>query len=375
MVPNENSKDRYNYLCTTQVKLQSMKGNLAHLIILAAMWSRVGRSIVIVLGIMLALFSALVKEDEAGHIQSRLDQLWRRIDALSTSALAKHTVFLRETLAFFSAGVDRIYGRALLSVQAVAVTLSFSVASFLLLLAFWKQRYLPTTYSYPLTVLMFVGIFMLIGFGPTFVAGGRISRYWPWGMLVAEALFLFISSDMISNASLGWGIFDATRNPPLWKTDVRAFTVFSAGIGCDLGCVSINRALIKRSASSTSSYTILLLLLLNIIIGCGYLFPYLRVPEVAPYPGAMYMQAQSRTIVQLISSTNLVSALLALSIVPFLLLVLLHRWFWPLIERPIFVMYERQIVRQHKLTFVIGILMVLLGIFGWQLFLEKLANL
>src|ERR1017187_811850 len=90
-------------------------------------------------GALLLYVAFFLYEDEEARIQNRLEQIWKRIDALQSSAMSKEVAFLQGVTRTTSAILDRLLGHKLLSAQSIAVSMAFSLASFYVCLAYLKS--------------------------------------------------------------------------------------------------------------------------------------------------------------------------------------------------------------------------------------------
>src|ERR1035441_4230660 len=82
-------------------------------------------------GALLLYVAFFLYEDEEARIQNRLEQIWHKIDALQSTAMSKEMAFLQGATRTTSAILDRLLGHKLLSLQSVAVSMTFSLASVL----------------------------------------------------------------------------------------------------------------------------------------------------------------------------------------------------------------------------------------------------
>ena len=82
-------------------------------------------------GALLLYVAFFLYEDEESRIQNRLEQIWKRIDALQSSAMSKEVAFLQGATRTTSAILDRLLGHKLVSWQSIAVSMAFSLASLL----------------------------------------------------------------------------------------------------------------------------------------------------------------------------------------------------------------------------------------------------
>src|ERR1017187_6341780 len=121
-------------------------------------------------GALLLYVAFFLYEDEEARIQNRLEQIWQKIDALQSSAMSKEVAFLQGVTRTTSAILDRLLGHKLLSRQSVAVSMAFSLASFMVWLAFSMEE--VNTDVRALAVFFALPLFAL-GSLPAFAAADR----------------------------------------------------------------------------------------------------------------------------------------------------------------------------------------------------------
>src|ERR1019366_4344420 len=80
-------------------------------------------------GALLLYVAFFLYEDEEARIQNRLEQIWKRIDAVQSITMSKEVAFLQGATRTTSTILDRLLGHKLLSVQSIAVSMAFSLGS------------------------------------------------------------------------------------------------------------------------------------------------------------------------------------------------------------------------------------------------------
>ncbi len=80
-------------------------------------------------------WSAFLYEDEKRRINNKLVDLWTRVDDLKKASLSAHAAFMKEISALAGRAFDQLLGDELLSARAVLVSVYWSVASFIIVLA------------------------------------------------------------------------------------------------------------------------------------------------------------------------------------------------------------------------------------------------
>src|SRR5271165_1487057 len=118
-------------------------------------------------GTLLLYVAFFLYEDEEARIQNRLEQIWRRIDALQSSAMSREGAFLQGVTRTTSAILDRLLGHKLLSAQSIAVSMAFSLASFCV----WDASVIIELSTRTRAVVMFCALLLaVLASLPAFVA-------------------------------------------------------------------------------------------------------------------------------------------------------------------------------------------------------------
>jgi hypothetical protein len=92
--------------------------NKVHLVIDVSRW---------LLGLLLLWAAFLLREDEEGRIQNRLEEFWINLMYTRDSALTRAAIFMRGTARLANRAFDTFFGKRLWSVQAVGCILLFFV--------------------------------------------------------------------------------------------------------------------------------------------------------------------------------------------------------------------------------------------------------
>jgi hypothetical protein len=120
-------------------------------------------------GALLLYVAFFLYEDEEARMQNRLEEIWVRIDDLQGSAMSKELAFLQGVTRTTSAILDRLLGHRFLSLQSIAVSMAFSLAS----VFFWEAFFLyyvevSTTSMDEIWPLFFGAALVVLGSLPSF---------------------------------------------------------------------------------------------------------------------------------------------------------------------------------------------------------------
>jgi hypothetical protein len=155
-----------------------------------------------------------------------------------------------------------------------------------------------------------------------------------------------------------------------WGERDQIFVIIAliGGIACDLCFVAINRAIIRFSLRLETTTQIVTMLGCNLAIAFIYVAPLWLYPEFSA-------SFSVKDFASGIASTNLITALLAFAIVALMLAAVLHRLFWPVLNRPIYAIARRQLVRKPALLLSVAVLLLTWAFPAWKPFWEELGHL
>jgi hypothetical protein len=310
----------------------------------------------------LLLYAAFaLREDEDGAIQSRIEEWWIKITDKRSDALSISASFIREIARLTLLGIDRIFGASLMSVRFFGVSLYFSLASLNLLSLFTYQDHAfhfakPIPLKEIVTSLRFVGAGLFPAFA-SFLTSSKfrwLLAFWylglAWGLIgfLDFAHFVYKSG----HGKLAFGM------------------IFFSGLGLlisgmfDILYVQFIRWLLQRiSTASTHSQiyhglllasmsALLALTLFAVPIALGViLIHYAHSVTGIGIAGFVLIFSWVFNLITLL--TCFLGFLLAFTI-------LLHRLFWPLLQRPLYGFQRFGIIKKKKLLWSVGIFLLLL---------------
>jgi hypothetical protein len=332
-------------------------GHFAHL---GYYW--IGRIIVIAVALSFIYMAFFLYEDQEGKYQNRLEELWVQIDDLSRTALSRHTAFLKKNIGFFAWGLDYLFGKKLFSVRAVTITLAYSVGSFFLMLSFSYTGIGEES----LKALLLLVIEVSLGTSLGFVRNKRISLIWSWMVLLVTLIIFSCATWFISGAE---SPLEFLRD---MSTDdaFQMLGIFLGGVVCDVLFIALNRTLLRVTARLNNIVQILLLLTVNMLIAVAYLAPAFLI--TVPLFEAIPLWEQ---MTQEISSTNVITAIIAMGVVLMTGTALLHRLIWPLVERPVYSLQRHKVYRNTKFLLASSVLLLTWAIPAWKPFWDVIGKL
>ncbi len=363
---------------------------------------------------LLCIYAALfIYENEQGKIQSVLEELWLRIDDRRQTFLSRHTLFMREVARFTESRFDRLFGKKLFSLQSVAVSSCYSIASICMMLSY--HIYPGNLYSeeygnsfLPSLMLLTIG-FILLGTLPFFIRRSRPLKLWFTSVVISV---LSAASVLYILEHRGWTQFfygvkhlnSAGHRSILWENAILDITGqlinrwdfigimlagywigICLGIASDIAFIAITRRTLRWGSQLESFFRIFTLILLNCflalvlslgpaLIGFGTAFvitghsstipgqePYPDNYTIAPFSLPIFAQAIQQ-IGFIASLSNVITALSATIFILLAFILLAHRLFWPLIERPVYALQRLGIARRSKFLGSLGIILIGIGL-------------
>lgn len=353
------------------------------------------------LGLVLMYIALFLREDEEGHLQNQIEELWIRVDDRKYVAMAAHIRFLTKSMALFDQTLNFVFGKKLLSLKGFCLTSLYSILSLgiaisndrrwyelyynrfhILAIAFRIQHFLqkiadvlnahiPTPisqwihFSAPPVIVTYqrslmTNIFLLL-FGVIFIAiafGTIIEAESKWQELMIRLMTLAMPIGMIAILIL-----------PVFKTYMLfpQLLLIVVGLLCDVVFVVVNRFLVRASSKQTTAFYVIGILIINLMIAAAYALP---IYWFDGFGGLLSI----KTAMAFVAATNLTSCLFAFAVVLWMGFMLLQRSFWPFISRPIYAIARHKVIQQRKLMLTLAIIMLAFGIPAFGRFFEMLGK-
>jgi hypothetical protein len=323
-------------------------------------------------GLVLATIALFLTENEEGELQNRLEVLWIRVDDLSKTAMTKEAALVQQASKMLSTALDRLFGARLLSWNAIATSVGFSIASLYLCLYFSAG---PRFHHSGLAFFLFIASIVIA------IAPGRW-RYASFVWIFVAYIEVFIQEvwdwDEYSEkySSSGLFLWDYVRNPYIARSKI-PYVIFGTVVGgvvSDLLIIILLRWLLSKASELRSTWKLIGFVLLESCMGLIIVTPLLL-------PYRLYSAENNvfRTVSILalaMAGSNVITASACLLIVVLLALALLHRATWRVLSRPIYA------AQRHGLVSHPGFLAKVSGIcllFAWphnpvMAFLAKLMG-
>jgi hypothetical protein len=346
------------------------------------------------LGLALIAFSLSLYENEEGEVKNRLEAIWVTLSDAGSIAVRKHAAFMAGVAALTGRLFDRLFGVKLFSLWSVGVSACLSLASVVIVCSpglSTMLSQLPVPFYWSLATLL-----LLMGFVPALrwrsggIQNAKVLRIF-WLVGVAFLVFLtFIAMDSVDWFNLpirpGGGMdFIEVENAEYYY--YAAFVVVT--IASDTIFIAATRWLLRVSSRLDSLAAILAIMLGNVLLA----FLLVVVPVswawgVGVVPTAFrsgnivktlndyaYVSNSHQSFLATLAASNLLDGLVASAFFILFFTLLLHRLIWPFIQRPVYALATRDVVRRRRVIRKIGLALVGVGAFGPDAvkFIEKLV--
>jgi hypothetical protein len=298
--------------------------------------------------VFLIYVAALMKEEQEGRWENRLQEWLNRIYSHQESSYAKITALANTVAALSGRITERLFGRCLLSFRFVGVSIFYALASVNLtillspLILHWAHT--PQTPVLPRLKLFFsLGYFvafLLLGSVPAIIERLGWSARWIWIIwlcfVVRWVIPLFTIFVMVNRL---WGHHAVLR----FILGVCIVIVFNCFL--DIVFVTITRWTLSLASNTKRLSKVILAILLDVGLGCGVI--------VGPvWLGVWFWQLHALSLsiapmmVYALKSIDFCIAVLVLII---LALIGLHMAAWFVLERPIYECLRFKVIRDKKL--------------------------
>jgi hypothetical protein len=347
-----------------------------------------------VLGGLILLYSAFfLYEDEHGKIQNRLENIWIRINDYRSAALSKHLGFMRLVSSSTARLLDNVFGKDLISVKFVGVSICFSFASLFLVKLWHKQG---IVYENNRFLVVFIVVYLIMATLPRFISNRKSLKSWFLSIfllipitIVGLHVFIWNSKTLVGSINLYNEIDLATSILPGFVVGAAIASV------CDILFIALTRHTLRLCSDLKSTIKILAILIVNACAVVSlFLVPlhYQGAFDVFTFDlwaetrgvGVTYMSAVGYFLYsnlifmfEVAVYSNFYTSVVATLFFALAVLMLIHKVTWPVIDRPVYALQEIGIARRKRLFALLGAVLIALS-FGHPIeilkFFLKLAS-
>jgi hypothetical protein len=301
------------------------------------------------LGAVLVCACFFLYEDEEGKIKNKIEEWWVRLSDRQKQSRSKIAAFMQEVARLTGSGFDRLFGRGLFSLRVIPVSIYLSFASLflLILLTVPRIKYVAGTSRQAAFGMLFY--FLALGLVPAFFQNKWVVGAWwaviPGALLSGSGFLVFVFRTR--------GVRSTLRGLGL------AALIFFCSLLCDLIYIALTRYILRRISGVDRIPEILLMIFLNLLALVipifGPIYGGLALAKYAPRAGAMVLFSL------VFNSIDVLAGFAALFLA---LLLLLHRLFWPAVQRPLYAVYRFAPVnvplKEKRWMFTIGLALLFL---------------
>jgi hypothetical protein len=331
------------------------------------------RACVGALGFLL-ICTLFLYENEQGLIQSKLEDWWIRIDDIKAQALSRHVAFMKVLAGVLANLLDRIFGPKTISIQAIGVSICYSLIWIGVGLMIMKRLNAKSISSDEVPQILFgIGFGTLTAIFPTRIRRStRRTLILIWFSLLCFILFVQFLYPMLLLAMFAFSQ-DKQEAVSIPVTAIVAVVLTICLFG---SFVAVMRASVRAISNSRSAVKIIALSLINALPLLTFYGLFRLVLFTVEYSEGKYTELISIIVLFAVLCAVLFNSVFALSAVAFIclaLLMLLYRIFWPVLSRPIYKLQALGIARRNNVLAVLGVVLITASWRGYE-FLHLLVD-
>jgi hypothetical protein len=332
-------------------------------------------------GVFLIVTRLFVYEKTQGRIQSRIEDLWIKIDDYEQYALFKHTGFMQTVAGIMSRALDRVFGTKLCSLRALIISVCYGFAAFFFAVIL-LLRY--STGTWDSDYILFIFIYLVTGTAPL------IFSYIPDEQDRRVYLAVWMTASLITAMhTIVKPYYELVKL--IYDSNVKFLVWFILGIGlCVLialflfaSFLMLIRLSLRTIQSSTSLFKTALVSLLNIapiftfyglLKLLTYRFSnssYLNSPRDALNPQGLevlWANWSARIdmfvfiLLLMVFLFDIIFIITAAIFAIVSLLLFLHRMLWPVVSRLLYASQRFSIIKSGNILIYIGAVLIILGL-------------
>jgi hypothetical protein len=346
-----------------------------------------------IVGLSCGLAAFALYEHEEQRIQDSVKKWETAIAGYRDSALSLSAAFIREVARLIGVVIDRIFGFKFISFQIIGMSFYFSLASLnLLSIISLKDHALQLSKPFPFqaifTSLRYIGaalvpavvsfsISILKNAHPKLRLAYRFALLcWYFGFIWMLLVFLNLSNFVYHKGYIS----------PLLRLSFFFGIAFAVSCIVDILYIGLIRWLVKRISSATTTthvfHAVLALVACLALVLAPLIVPFGLGLTMLRYVHGLDPKGIALAGIAIIFSSFLNLINLLIGTIGFLLaaLIVLHRFFWPALQRIIYAFQRYSVITNKKLLWKICIMLLLLPQPAtlwnfWELLLKTLEKL
>jgi hypothetical protein len=347
------------------------------------------RIVALTSGSLFCYGAAFMYENEEAKVQNILENWWIRVDDLRRLAVSRHSAITRTSAEFAGTVLDRIFGKKIISFRVIAVAGCLSLTSLHLVALFVTNnaRRLP---DHPIDLSRFTNpsaafyaafadfvqkaaalfFTLVVPSNPTFM----------YIVCIAAMLAVIISAFIerlywlpllvfypFASLALALTIF-ARPYPRYVGFPYIVLCTVAFGVVCDVIAIALSRILLRWQADWTSMGRTFIAAIVQLVMSIALMVIPIAIglPILNKARGSsVWWWPVSGWAIMLSSSTNLLSAVVALAFFGAAAILLIHRLLWPFITRPMYRLARGGLFRSpaaRTALFSLGVALILIGL-------------
>jgi hypothetical protein len=277
------------------------------------------------LGLVIICAYLFLYEDEEGKVQNKIEEWWIKLSDKQTASRSKVAAFMQEVARLTGSGFDRLFGRSLFPLRIIPISIYLSLASLflLILLTVPGAKYSAGTSRQAAFGLLFY--FLALALLPAFFQNKWVLGVW-W--MVIPAALLSISGFLVF-------AFKTRGARATFYGIGLVVLIFISSLLFDLTYIVMTRRILRRISRIDHIPEILLMVFVNLIA--------LVIPVLAPIHVGIWLAKyapQAGAMVAISFMFNSIDFLAGFAALLLALILLLHRLFWPAVQRPLYAIYR-----------------------------------
>jgi hypothetical protein len=324
----------------------------------------IARPIEALLGVFCVLSAIVLYPNEEGKIQSKFEDFWIRVDDFQNLALTHHAAFMKGVANLETRFLDRVFGKRLISIQALGVSFCFSLGTIALLTMLVSYIILPVRYPELNSVgaliisLGYLICAVIVGAACIWIENHNLLRN---SVVIAALIFLLL-----------WMMtFRAGAPGVTGEISMRILLLVLSSFGCDVIFITLTRRLLRWAGEMTSSLKVLATVIVNFFLAVLFVSPLLVGVNIKLIGD---LRDEILITISMIAFSNIMDAVVALFYVLLAVLLLIHRALWPLLTRTLFRMAYIGTKGRRSILTTVGLALLSVSVFGGK-FPELLKDL
>jgi hypothetical protein len=291
---------------------------------------------------VLILYAAVfVREDEEGAVQNRLEDWWLRLMYKRDAEISRAARFIQGVARLTNGGFDSVLGKRLWSLQAVGVSICFSLSSAFLTVLVMAHiprfaRSVPTLRLLPLVIFLF-------GLGLLPFLAGRIWAFIVWTLAILKVLFA--SSGFIWFAVHTFGYAPVVRGVAVLSM------MLVISFGFDVLYISITRWMLRRMFQLRRLHELLEFMVLDVVLAAALVYGPMELTKLMAVKSLLAGMILGSAVVVMFNFGDFIACSVFFIV---MLTVLAHRLMWPILERPLYALHRYGVISNKTLLWSVG---------------------